>query len=162
MEKINNNFENNSDKDSVCDNEREITIFISRIGNRVYTYTNKRSGVPEQLDEEAIKNKNAEQIKSIHNIVDISTITKGKSSNEIAMIAIKCLNPAIYIEDLSKIQFSKNDSIIEERPDIQSEFNDDPFNLKCRKRYQKLTDSQIRFLKFRINESILTTREISN
>ena len=78
------------------------------------------------------------------------------------MLAIKCLNPAICIEDLSKIQFSKNDSIFEERPDIQSEFNDDPFNLKCRKRYQKLTDSQIRFLKFRINESILTIKEISN
>ena len=78
------------------------------------------------------------------------------------MIAIKCLNPAIYIKDLSKIQFSKNDSIIEERPDIQSEFKDDPFNLKCRKRYQKLTDSQIRFLKFKINESILITREIIN
>ena len=118
MEKINYNLENKPDEDSVCGNEREITIFFSRIGNRVYTHTNQRSGVPEQLDEEDIKNKDAEWIKFIHNIIDISTITKGKSSNEIAMLAIKCLNSAIYIEDLSKIQFSKNDSIIEERPDI--------------------------------------------
>ena len=118
MEKINYNLENNSDEDSVCGNEKEITIFISRIGNCTYTHTNQRSGVPEQIDEEEIKNKDAEWTKSIHNIIDISTITKSKSSNEIAMIAIKCLNPAIYIEDLSKIQFSKNDSIIEERPDI--------------------------------------------
>ena len=78
------------------------------------------------------------------------------------MIAIKCLNSTINIDDLSKIKFSKNDSIIEERPNIQSEFNDDKFNLKYRKRYQKLTDSQIRFVKFRINESILKAREISN
>ena len=103
MDKINDNLENNYDEDSVCDNEREITIFISRIGSRVYTHTNQRSGVPELLDEEEIKNKDAEKNKYIHNIIDISTITKGKSSNEIAMIAIKCLNPAIYIEDLSKI-----------------------------------------------------------
>ena len=55
MEKFNNNLENNSDEDSVCDNEREITIFISRVGNCVYIHTNQRSGVPQQLDEEVIK-----------------------------------------------------------------------------------------------------------
>ena len=55
MEKINKKLKNNSDEDSVCDNEREITIFISRVGNCVYTHTNQRSEVPQQLDEEVIK-----------------------------------------------------------------------------------------------------------
>ena len=37
---------NNSDKDSVWDNEREITMFISQVGNCVYTHSNQRSSVP--------------------------------------------------------------------------------------------------------------------
>ena len=53
------------------------------------------------------------------------------------MLKVKIFNAAINIDDLYKIQFSKNDSIIEERPDIQSEFNDDPFNLKFRKNILK-------------------------
>ena len=33
---------------------------------------------------------------------------------------------------------------------------------KSRKRYRKLSDSQVRFLKFNIHESCLTSRQISN
>ena len=89
-------------------------------------------------------------------------LQKEKAQFKLYCLGIKCLNPAIDIDILSKNQFNENKTIIEECSSIQTQLNNDSFNLKCNKRFEKLTDSQIRFLKFNINESILATREINN
>ena len=162
MERISNNFENNYDEEYIFDHERDTTIFISQVDNCVYTHINPGSLECEQSIEEETKDEDTQHIQSNNSTIDISAITKGKSPFEIVVLGIKCLSPAMDIDNLSKNQFNENNTIIEECSSIQTQLNDDPFNLKCRKRYEKLTDSQIRFLKFNINESILTTREISN
>ena len=106
MERISNNFENNYDEEYIFDHERDSTIFISQVDNCVYTHINPGSLECEQSIEEETKDEDTQHIQSINSIIDISAITKGKSPFEIVVLGIKCLSPAMDIDNLSNNQFN--------------------------------------------------------
>ena len=99
----------------------------------------------EYLTREENKVELIQHTQSINNITDISKITQDKSPEEIAILALKWLSPNIAADDLLKSQSSEDEANVEELPIIHEEDIDDPFNIKCRKRYRKLSNSQTRF-----------------
>ena len=162
MDNIDENFEFNSEDEHFHDNGRTIAIFISQINDCIYTHTDLNSRDSEQSKEEEIKVEVIQNNQINKNIIDISFITKGKNVEEIVLLATESIWPTILTNNLLKIQPSENKDIIDQFQNNQAFDENDPFSLKSRKIHQKLSDAQIRFLKFNIQESGLTARQISN
>ena len=162
MDNIDGNFEFNSEDEHFRGNSGTISIFISQINDCIYTHTDLNSRDSEQSKEEEIKVEVIQNNQINKNIIDISFITKGKNVEEIVLLAKESIWPTILTNNLLKIQPSENKDIIDQFQNNQAFDENDPFNLKSRKIHQKLSDAQIRFLKFNIQESGLTARQISN
>ena len=146
MEGTIDSINSNSEAEYASEYDRDVAIFISQINDHVYNHTDQISEVLEHLTREENKVELIQHTQSFNNITDISKITQGKSPEEIAILALKWLSTNIAANDLLKNQSSEDEANVEEFfTIIYEEDIDDPFKFKCRKRYRKLSESQIRF-----------------
>ena len=152
---------NDQDFNENC-SKRVIKIFISEVNDHIYLYSSLQSNSSANNFDESKHNEFESDNLNEAVIIDISKLIKKKSIDSIRMLTVKSIDPDLNFAVNSSNKLEVDNSDIENSDSNTERELDLTQGLLNRKRNEKLSLKQLEYVKNKVSESIMTTKQLSN